>query len=105
MTDERLPLADLLPDQGYDTDDIQGEIPARGAAPKIPTKQNRNLQYEANPAVHAIRNQLDNFSTASKEEARLHKIRPNSRYLPPARQTRCYQNLEPLCSRSLTQRE
>src|SRR4051794_27751088 len=31
----------MLADKGYDTDNIRGELGARGAAPEIPTKRNR----------------------------------------------------------------
>ena len=38
----------MLADKGYDTDEIRGELRARGAIPEIPTKRNRKVHYTVN---------------------------------------------------------
>lgn len=61
----------MLADKGYDTDDIRGELRARGAAPEIPTKRNRRLQYTVNRPVYAMRNQIERFFNKLKESRRV----------------------------------
>jgi transposase len=61
----------LLADKGYDTDDIRGEIRARGGRPEIPTKKNRRIQYSVNRALYAKRNQIERFFNRLKESRRV----------------------------------
>jgi transposase len=61
----------MLADKGYDTDDIRGELRARGAAPEIPTKRNRKVQYTVNRALYAMRNRIERFFNRLKESRRI----------------------------------
>lgn len=61
----------MLADKGYDTDDIRGELRARGAAPEIPTKRNRKVQFTVKRAVYAMRNRIERFFNRLKESRRV----------------------------------
>ena len=61
----------LLADKGYDSDDIRGELRARGAAPEIPTKRNRKVQHNVNRAQYAMRNKIERFFNRLKESRRV----------------------------------
>ena len=61
----------MLADKGYDTDDIRGELRARGAAPEIPTKRNRKVQHTVNRALYAMRNKIERFFNRLKESRRV----------------------------------
>jgi transposase len=61
----------MLADKGYDTDDIRGQLRARGAAPEIPTKRNRKNQHTVNRALYAMRNKIERFFNRLKESRRV----------------------------------
>jgi hypothetical protein len=45
----------MLADKGYGSDAIRQDLRARGAAPEIPTKRNRAVQYLVNKSLYALR--------------------------------------------------
>jgi transposase len=61
----------LLADKGYDSDDIRGEVRARGGTPEIPTKRNRRVQYTVNRTLYAMRNRIERFFNRLKENRRV----------------------------------
>ena len=61
----------MLADKGYDTDDIRGQLRARGAAPEIPAKRNRKIQHTVNRALYAMRNNIERFFNRLKESRRV----------------------------------
>jgi transposase len=61
----------LLADKGYDSDDIRGDLRARGAVPEIPTKRNRKVQHTVNRALYALRNRIERFFSRLKESRRV----------------------------------
>jgi len=48
----------------------EGELRTRGAAPEIPTKRNRKLQYTVNRAIYVMRNRIERFFNRLKESRR-----------------------------------
>ena len=45
----------MLADKGYDSDAIRQNLHDRGAAPEIPTKRNRKVQYLVTRPLYALR--------------------------------------------------
>lgn len=64
----------MLADKGYDTDDIRGDLRARGAAPKIPTKRNRKVQHTVNRTLYAMRTKIERFFIRLKENRRVGSV-------------------------------
>jgi transposase len=61
----------LLADRGYDSDAIRQDARDRGAAPEIPTKRNRIVQYSVNRRVYALRNRIERCFNRLKNSRRV----------------------------------
>ena len=61
----------MLADKGYDSDDIRGDLRARGTVLEIPTKRNRKVQHTVNRALYALRNRIERFFNRLKESRRV----------------------------------
>jgi IS5 family transposase len=48
----------MLADKGYDSDAIRQDLRDRGAAPAIPAKRNRTVQYLVNKSLYALRSRI-----------------------------------------------
>ena len=49
----------LLADKGYDSDAIRQDLRDRGAAPEIPTKRSRRVQFSVDKPVYALRSRIE----------------------------------------------
>ncbi len=61
----------LLADKGYDSDTIRQDLRDRGAAPEIPTKRNRKIQYSVDKALYALRSRVETCIGHLKELRRI----------------------------------
>ena len=58
----------MLADKGYDSDAIRQDLHDRGAAPEIPTKRNRKVQYLVSRPLYALRSRIECFIGHLKEQ-------------------------------------
>jgi transposase len=61
----------LLADKGYDSDAIRQDLKDRGAAPEIPTKRNRIVQYSVDKVLYALRGRIEHCIGRLKEQRRI----------------------------------
>jgi transposase len=61
----------LLADKGYDSDAIRQDLKDRGAAPEIPTKRNRIVQYCVDKPLYALRARIEHCIGHLKELRRI----------------------------------
>lgn len=61
----------MLADKGYDSDAIRQDLRDRGAAPEIPTKRNRTVQYLVKKPLYALRSRIECFIGHLKEQRRI----------------------------------
>lgn len=61
----------MLADKGYDSDPIRQDLRDRGAAPEIPTKRNRKVQYCVSKRLYALRSRIECFIGHLKEQRRV----------------------------------
>ena len=61
----------MLADKGYDSDAIRQNLHDRGAAPEIPTKRNRKVQYLVTRPLYALRSRIECFIGHLKEQRRI----------------------------------
>jgi transposase len=61
----------MLADKGYDSDAIRQDLHDRGAAPEIPTKRNRKVQYLVSRPLYALRSRIECFIGHLKEQRRV----------------------------------
>jgi transposase len=61
----------LLADKGYDSDAIRQDLRDRGAAPEIPTKRNRIVQYSVDKVLYALRARIEHCIGHLKEQRRI----------------------------------
>jgi transposase len=61
----------LLADKGYDSDAIRQDLKDRGAAPEIPTKRNRIVQYCVDEPLYALRSRIEHCIGHLKELRRI----------------------------------
>lgn len=61
----------MLADKGYDSDGIRRDLWDRGAAPEIPTKRNRKVQYSVGKRLYALRSRIECFIGHLKEQRRI----------------------------------
>ena len=63
--------AAMLADKGYDSDAIRHDLRDNGAAPEIPTKSNRKVQYSVDKSLYALRSRIECFIDHLKEQRRI----------------------------------
>jgi transposase len=51
----------MLADKGYDSDPVRQDLRDRGAAPEIPTKRSRKVQYTVDERIYALRARIECF--------------------------------------------
>lgn len=61
----------FLADKGYDSDALRQDLRDRGAAPEIPTKKNRKVQYSVDKALYAVRSRIECCIGHLKEQRRI----------------------------------
>ena len=61
----------LLADRGYDFDHIRETLEEKGAAPVIPTRQNRKVQIPVDGHIYALRNRIERCFNELKNSRRL----------------------------------
>lgn len=61
----------LLADKGYDSDAIRADLRDRGAAPEVPTKRNRTVQYSVSKPLYALRSRIECCIGHLKEQRRI----------------------------------
>ena len=60
----------MLADKGYDSDPVRQDLRDRGAAPEIPTKSNRKVQYTVDNQLYALRARIECFFNKLKNHRR-----------------------------------
>ena len=61
----------MLGDKGYDSDQVRQDLRDRGAAPEIPTKSNRKVQYSVDKRLYALRARIECFFNKLKNFRRV----------------------------------
>jgi len=61
----------MLADKGYDSDAIRQDLRDRGAAPEIPSKRNRKIQYSVSKRLYALRSRIECCIGHLKEQRRI----------------------------------
>jgi transposase len=61
----------MLGDKGYDSDAIRQDLKDRGAAPEIPTKRNRIVQYSVDNVLYVLRARIEHCIGHLKEQRRI----------------------------------
>ena len=61
----------MLGDKGYDSDPLRQDLRDRGAAPEIPTKKNRKVQYSVDKPLYALRARVEHCVGHLKEMRRI----------------------------------
>jgi len=61
----------MLADKGYDSDTVRQDLRDRGAAPEIPTKSNRKVQYSVDKRLYALRARIECFFNKLKNFRRV----------------------------------
>ena len=61
----------MLADKGYDSDSVRQDLRDRGAAPEIPTKSNRKVQYTVDKPLYALRARIECFFNKLKNHRRI----------------------------------
>jgi transposase len=61
----------MLADKGYDNDVIRQDLHDCGAAPEIPTKRNRKVQYLVSRPLYALRSRIECFIGHLREQRRI----------------------------------
>ena len=60
-----------LADKGYDSDPMRQDLRDRGAAPEIPSKSNRKVQYSVDKRLYARRARIECFFNKLKNFCRI----------------------------------
>ena len=61
----------MLGDKGYDSDPVRQDLRDRGAAPEIPTKRSRKVQYSVDKQLYALRARIECFFNKLKNNRRI----------------------------------
>ena len=61
----------MLADKGYDSDAIRQDLRDRGAAPEIPSKRNRKIQYSVSKRLYALHSRIECCIGHLKEQRRI----------------------------------
>jgi transposase len=61
----------MLGDKGYDSDRVRQDLLDRGAAPEIPTKRSRKVQYSVDGRLYALRARIECFFNKLKNNRRI----------------------------------